>query len=102
MPKRVMIGEVKSDRTSKTRRVEIQRLEKDPKYGKYLRRKTVCYVHDEDNVSKRGDMVEIEESRPLSRTKRWLLVRVVEASRLVDIAAMRAEAEAVRAAETNS
>lgn len=102
MPKRVMIGEVKSDRTSKTRRVEIQRLEKDPKYGKYLRRKTVCYVHDEDNVSKRGDMVEIEESRPLSRTKRWTLVRVVEASRLVDIAAMRAEAEAVRAAETNS
>lgn len=98
MPKRVVVGVVVGDRTSKTRRVEILRLEKEPKYGKYLRRRTVCYVHDEENVSKRGDTVEIEECRPRSRMKRWNLLRVVETSRLVDLAAMRAESEAARAA----
>ena len=54
-----------------TRRVEIPRLVKHPKYGKYLRRRTVCYVHDENNESHVGDTVEIVESRPMSRMKRW-------------------------------
>ena len=98
MPKRVVVGVVTGDKTSKTRRVEIRRLVKEPKYGKYMRRRTVCYVHDEENVSRRGDTVEIEECRPLSRMKRWKLVRVVERSRLVDLAALRAESEAARAA----
>ncbi len=75
------------DKTSKTRRVEIPRLVKHPKYGKYLRRRTVCYVHDEKNESHVGDTVEIVESRPMSRTKRWQLVRVVAKSRFVDVAA---------------
>ena len=94
MPKTVTIGVVTSDRMTKTRRVEIPRLVRHPKYGKYLRRRTVCYVHDEKSESQRGDMVEIVECRPRSKTKRWQLVRVVTKGRLVDVAAMRAAAKA--------
>jgi small subunit ribosomal protein S17 len=102
MPKRVAVGIVTSDKTSKTRRVEIPRLVKHPKYGKYLRHRTICYVHDENNESRVGDTVEIVESRPMSRTKRWQLVRVVAKSRLVDVAAMRAAARArLRRGETD-
>lgn len=92
MPKRVVTGVVTSDKTSKTRRVEIQRLVRDPQYGKYLHRRTVCHAHDENNESAVGDVVEIIESRPRSRTKRWELVRVVAKNRGVDVAAMRAAA----------
>ena len=53
------------------------RLVKHPRYGKYIRRRTVCHVHDEQNESRQGDTVEIMETRPLSRTKHWRLVRVV-------------------------
>jgi small subunit ribosomal protein S17 len=90
MPKRIEIGVVKSDRASKTRRVEIPRLVRHKKYGKILHRRTVCHVHDEDNESHEGDTVEIRESRPRSRLKRWELVRIVTKSRAVDIAAMKA------------
>src|SRR5512145_3398144 len=90
MAKRQEIGIVISDKTLKTRRVEIPRLVKDPQYGKYIRRKTVCYVHDENNESHAGDTVEIQESRPLSRMKRWTLLRVIEKSKLVDLTALRA------------
>jgi small subunit ribosomal protein S17 len=90
MPKNVSIGIVTSDKMAKTRRVEIARLVRHPKYGKILRRKTVCHVHDEAEESHVGDTVEIRESRPRSRTKRWELVRIVTKGRLVDIAAMRA------------
>lgn len=89
MAKRVSIGVVTSDKTSKTRRVEIPRQVRHAKYGKILHRKTVCHVHDEKEESHAGDTVEIVESRPRSKTKRWELVRVVTKSRLVDIAAMR-------------
>jgi small subunit ribosomal protein S17 len=94
MPKKVSIGVVTSDRADKTRRVEIARLVKHPMYGKFIRRKTVCHVHDEDNASRIGDTVEIVECRPRSKTKRWDLVRVVSQSQLVDINAMRAAAKA--------
>ena len=90
MAKRVSIGVVTGDKTSKTRRVEIPRLVRHAKYGKILHRKTVCHVHDEKDESHAGDTVEIVESRPRSKTKRWELVRVVTKSQLVDIAAMRA------------
>jgi small subunit ribosomal protein S17 len=80
---------------AKTRRVEIPRLVRHPKYGKVLRRRTVCYVHDENNESHDGDTVEIVESRPMSKLKRWQLVRVVAKSRQVDVAAMRAAAKAL-------
>jgi len=78
--RRTAIGVVVSDKMNKTRRVEIPRLVKHARYGKYIRRRTVCYVHDEKNESKSGDTVEIMESRPLSKTKHWRLVRVVTQS----------------------
>ena len=90
MPKNTSIGVVTSDKTAKTRRVEIPRLVRHAKYGNILRRKTVCHVHDETEESHLGDTVEIRESRPRSKTKRWELVRVVTKSRAVDIAAMKA------------
>jgi small subunit ribosomal protein S17 len=103
MPKRVVTGIVTSDKMSKTRRVEINRLVKHTKYKKYIRTKTICYAHDENNESGTGDRVEIIESPPLSKLKRWRLVRVVEKSTAIDIAAMRSarkssEAEAIEAA----
>lgn len=71
------IGVVASDKTSKTRRVEIERLVPHPKYGKFIRRRIVATAHDEDNISKAGDIVEVVETRPISKTKRWRVVRVV-------------------------
>lgn len=94
MPKRVAIGKVTSDKMMKTRRVEIPRLVRHPKYGKYVRRRTICYVHDEAGESEAGDTVEIVEAEPYSKTKRWKLVRVVEKSREVDVAALRATRDA--------
>jgi small subunit ribosomal protein S17 len=75
------VGVVTSDKMAKTRVVEIPRLVKHEVYGRYVRRKTVCYVHDETGQSSQGDTVEIIESRPRSRTKRWELVRVVNKGR---------------------
>ena len=75
--RRTAVGVVTSDKMNKTRRVEIQRLVKHPRYGKYLKRRTVCYAHDEQNETRNGDTVEIMETRPLSKLKNWRLVRIV-------------------------
>jgi small subunit ribosomal protein S17 len=75
--RRVEVGVVTSDKMNKTRRVEIPRLVKHAKYGKYIRRRTICHVHDENNESRTGDTVEIMETRPLSKLKHWRLVRIV-------------------------
>jgi small subunit ribosomal protein S17 len=75
--RRTYIGVVTRDKMDKTRRVEIPRLVKHPQYGKYIKRRTVCYVHDESNESHMGDTVEIMESRPMSRLKHFRLIRVV-------------------------
>jgi small subunit ribosomal protein S17 len=75
--RRTATGLVTSDKMNKTRRVEVPRLVKHPRYGKYVRRRTVCHAHDENNESRAGDTVEIMESRPLSKLKHWRLVRVV-------------------------
>jgi len=90
MPKRLVVGVVTGDKTQKTRRVEIPRLVRHKKYGKIIHRRTICYVHDENNESASGDTVEIEESRPMSKTKRWVLKRIVEKSRAIDLAAQKA------------
>lgn len=102
MPKKVATGVVTSDKNAKTRRVEIARKVKHPKYGKIIRKKTVCYVHDEQEESGIGDTVEIVESRPLSKTKRWNLVRIVEKSRAVDVAALKAAKQLAAAAEADN
>lgn len=77
-PRRSVVGIVASAKMNKTRRVEVPRLTKHPKYGKFIRRRTICYVHDEKNESVVGDQVEIMECRPLSKLKRWRLVRVLK------------------------
>jgi small subunit ribosomal protein S17 len=76
--KKRLIGVVTSDKRSKTRRVEVARLYRHPKYGKIVRSRTICHVHDEQNTAKEGDTVEIVETRPLSKTKRWQLLRIVK------------------------
>ena len=94
MPKRTEVGVVISDKMQKTRRVEIPRQIRHPKYGKIIRRRTICYVHDEQNQAKVGDKVEIVESRPRSKTKRWELLRIVEQRGDIDVAAMKAARDA--------
>ena len=94
MPKRTEVGLVTGDKTQKTRRVEIPRQVRHPKYGKIIRRRTICYVHDEENQSRLGDTVEIMEAPPRSKLKRWELVRVVNKRGDIDVAAMKAAREA--------
>jgi len=72
------VGVVDSDRRDKTRRVSVEFLARHPKYGKYIRKRTVLHVHDEGNESRRGDRVEVAECRPVSKTKSGELVRVVD------------------------
>ena len=98
MPRRILIGVVTSDKAAKTRRVEIERLVRHPRYSKVIRKRTVCHVHDEANESSTGDKVEIEESRPLSKLKSWRLIRVVEKNREIDVAGLRADQQAAAAA----
>ena len=71
-------GLVESDKGDKTRKVVINFLAKHPKYGKYVRRRTVLHVHDENNESHVGDRVEIAECRRVSKAKSWILTKVVE------------------------
>ena len=72
------IGIVESDARDKTRKVVIAYSARHPKYGKYIKRRTVLQVHDESNQSHTGDRVEVAECRPISKTKSWVLTRVVE------------------------
>ena len=74
------IGVITSNAREKSCKVEIQFTVKHPKYGKYIRRRTIIQVHDEQNVAKLGDRVEIAECRPLSKTKSWVLTKVIEAA----------------------
>lgn len=94
MPKRTEIGVVISDKMQKTRRVEIAGQSRHPVYGKIMRHRTICYVHDETNEAKLGDKVEIIEARPRSRSKRWELLRVVEQRGDMDVVALKAARDA--------
>jgi small subunit ribosomal protein S17 len=76
--RKTLIGTVTSDKRLKTRRVEVERLYRHPKYGKIVKAKTVCHMHDENNESSSGDSVEIVECRPRSALKRWELLRIVK------------------------
>jgi small subunit ribosomal protein S17 len=88
------IGIVASDKMNKTRRIVVERLVPHPKYGKMLRRRTICHAHDETNASHKGDLVEIMETRPLSKLKRWRVIRIVRPGAQQ---ALAGEDEAVRA-----
>jgi len=72
------IGVVESDSRDKSRKVVIQYRTKHPKYGKYVSKRTVLQVHDEKNESHTGDVVEVAQCRPISKTKSWKLMRIVE------------------------
>ena len=72
------IGVVTSDKRDKTIAVTFSYSVKHPKYGKYIRRRTVLHAHDEKNEAAVGDKVEIALCRPLSKTKSWRLTRIVE------------------------
>lgn len=74
---RTLTGKVVSNKMQKTIAVSVERFVPHPKYGKYLRRSTKYMVHDENNESREGDVVAIEECRPLSRHKSWRLLKVV-------------------------
>ncbi len=76
--KRTLIGTVLSDKMDKSITVLIERRIKHPIYGKYITRSTKLHVHDENNACRAGDKVEIVECRPISKTKAWNLVRVIE------------------------
>jgi small subunit ribosomal protein S17 len=79
---KTLLGVVISDKMQKTRTVTVMRLERHPRYGKYLRRRTNYKARDENDVSHEGDTVRLVESRPLSKTVRWRLVEVVEKARM--------------------
>ena len=88
---RTIQGVVASDKGNKTIKVLVEYQTKHPKYGKYLKRRTVLHAHDEKNEAHEGDTVEIAECRPMSKTKHHRLVRVVEkapAEKLVQLSAV--------------
>ncbi len=75
---RTLCGRVVSNKMDKTVVVLVERKIKHPLYGKYIKRSSKIHAHDEKNICSEGDMVNIMESRPISRTKRWKLVEVVK------------------------
>jgi small subunit ribosomal protein S17 len=81
--KRTLVGKVVSDKRSKTITVLIERRVKHELYGKIVVKSSKYHVHDENNEYKIGDTVEIVESRPLSKTKNWVVTRLVEKALLV-------------------
>ena len=75
---RIQTGSVVSDKMDKSAVVMIERKVKHPIYGKFMKKSTKLHIHDEDNECGVGDTVQISECRPISKTKSWKLVKVVE------------------------
>lgn len=76
--RKIRVGVVSSNKMDKTITVKVERKIKHPLYGKFLKKSTSFHAHDEKNECSIGDTVKIMESRPLSKTKRWRLVEIVE------------------------
>ena len=74
MPKRILKGVVVSDKADKTITVRVNRKVKHPVYKKYINRSKKYSVHDEDNKYKLGEIVSIQENKPISKTKRWVVI----------------------------
>jgi small subunit ribosomal protein S17 len=81
--KRALIGKVVSDKMDKTVTVLIERHVKHPLYGKIIVRTSKYHAHDEANQAKIGDTVEIQEGRPISKTKAWSVTKVVQVAQIV-------------------
>lgn len=79
---RIVTGRVVSDKMEKTVTVAVERSVKHPLYGKYIRRTTKIHAHDEDNTCREGDLVSIVQCRPLSKSKAWRVVDIVERAAL--------------------
>src|SRR3954462_15382772 len=71
-------GIVVTDVRNKTIKVEVRHLVRHPRYGKYIFRSTYLHAHDENNEAKKGDRVEVVETRPISKQKRWRLIKIIE------------------------
>ncbi|MCD8542549.1 MAG: 30S ribosomal protein S17 [Gammaproteobacteria bacterium] len=78
---KVLTGQVVSAKRDKTITVKVVYKAMDRKYKKYLTRSTKLHAHDEDNICAEGDVVSIKESRPISKTKNWQLLEIVEKSK---------------------
>ena len=76
--RKVRVGKVMSDKMDKTVTVQIERLVQHPTYKRYIRRRKMYSIHDEENTCRVGDTVRFMETRPLSKNKRWRLVEVME------------------------
>lgn len=74
---RTLVGKIVSDKMQKTIVVMVERTVKHPKYGKIMKRRTKLHAHDENEVGQIGNTVKIQETRPLSKTKSWVLVEVI-------------------------
>ncbi len=75
---RIIVGRVISDKMHKSAVVIVERKVRHPLYGKYIRRSTRLHIHDEDNKCQTGDTVSIRECRPISKTKSWRLIEVLD------------------------
>ena len=84
MSRKRVTGVVVSDKMDKTVVVKVERFVKHPRFKKYIKRSKKYYAHDERNECRTGDIVEIEETRPLSKTKRWRVVRIIRRSVLAE------------------
>lgn len=91
--RKIVDGVVISDRMDKTIAVAVERLEKHPVYKKYVRRRSVYKSHDENGDAGMGDRVRIQETRPLSKSKRWRLVEVLERAAGAEPVVGKTEAE---------
>lgn len=94
VPTGTKIGIVESDKRSKTRTVVVNYQSMHPKYGKYVKSRTILQVHDENNLSHAGDVVEVGQCRPISKSKTWKLVRIVEERGAKSAALANAKAQA--------
>ena len=79
--RRTLVGKVLSNKMDKTIVVEVERLVQHRLYKKYIRRSSKLHAHDAENACQMGDLVKIEEGRPVSKTKSWRLVEVLENAR---------------------
>ena len=80
---RTLVGRVSSKKMDKTVTVVVERKMKHPLYGKFIVKSTKYHAHDETNQYNEGDLVEIEETRPVSKTKSWAVTKLIEAARVI-------------------
>ena len=99
MPKRILTGTIVSDKADKTIVVSVERRVKHPLYGKIIKRSKKYHAHDEGNVFKEGEIVRIEETRPMSKLKTWTVLGYVDGKAAADKADAKKPAKAKKAKE---